>query len=112
MTWSKDESQLDAQLAELFQKDMAIPAPVVQTQTLERMRRQREQNGLLAAVSVLSFLWFAVYLLTGVLLLELDWLWGVRVLLFVLASVCSAGLLAAALLWTEQQKQKIHLMRW
>lgn len=78
MTWSKDESQLDAQLAELFQKDIAMPAPVVQTQTLERMRRQREQNGLLAAVSVLSFLWFAVYLLTGVLLLELDWLWGVR----------------------------------
>lgn len=49
MTWSKEESQLDAQLAELFQKDMAMPAPVVQTQTLERMRRQREQNGLLGS---------------------------------------------------------------
>ena len=76
--------------------------PLVREYRLQQRAEEREQRRLLLAASVLSCFWWLLALLAAVVLLQQTWIWGVRLLLGLVITIISAGLLAVAILRTEQ----------
>lgn len=101
-------SDMEMQLQKLLTAENVAP-PALCAWQLEQMTEKREQRRLLLAVSVLSFCWSTLCLILAALLLTQQLALGSSLLCALLLGWLSAGLLAAALLKTEQRRTS-HLL--
>lgn len=93
----------EEQLKKMFAADaVTLQPPLVREYGLQQKAQAREQRRLLVAFSVLSCFWWLLALLATAVLLEQAWIWGVRLLLSLMIVFLSVGLLAVAVLHTEQ----------
>lgn len=102
---SKSTERLDRQLQAMFAK--TENPPMLKELRLEKFAKEREHKQLLIAVSILSFFWTMMSFIAALLIMEQDQFLGESMMLFLLLGLFGAGVLAAALLHTEQHGRRM-----